>query len=67
MHASVDITGVLNPSPKNSSVIELHPNAPVDVVGPCDQQTYPFGGKIRYEDEYIRQFLHLRSKTNRYG
>ncbi|ODM92201.1 putative asparagine--tRNA ligase, mitochondrial [Orchesella cincta] len=67
MHTSVDVTGVLQPSPKNPAILEIHPNEPIKLVGSCDQQTYPFGGKIRYTQDYIRQFIHLRPKTNKFS
>jgi len=65
MHSAVDITGILVPNPKDVATVEIHPSS-VSVIGSCDQKVYPFGGKIRYTDDYIRQYLHLRPKTNKY-
>jgi asparaginyl-tRNA synthetase len=65
IHSSVDVCGVLCTSPKNAQILELHPTTAIRVLGPCDQITYPFAGKVRYQPEYIRQFIHLRPKTNK--
>jgi len=65
IYSSVDISGVLKPSPRNAEILELHPAKGVQVVGPCDQGSYPFAGKVRYQPEYIRQYIHLRPKTNK--
>ncbi|CAL8103231.1 unnamed protein product [Orchesella dallaii] len=67
MHTSIDVKGVLQQSPKNPAILEVHPSEPIKLVGACDQQNYPFGGKIRYTPDYIRQFIHLRPKTNKFS
>lgn len=64
MHTSVDVTGVIQRSPKNPSLLEVH-SSNVKLVGACDQKTYPLGGKIRYTPDHIRQYVHLRPKTNK--
>lgn len=65
MHTAVDIKGVLQRNPNNLTVLELHPTEEISVVGACDQRTYPFGGKVRYTPDHIRQYIHLRAKTNK--
>jgi len=65
LYSSIDVTGVLVPTPRNSALLELHPTSPVTVVGTCDQKQYPLCGKIRYDRDQIRQFPHLRFKNSK--
>ncbi|PIK59273.1 putative asparagine--tRNA ligase, mitochondrial isoform X1 [Apostichopus japonicus] len=39
----------------------------IEVIGTCDNSTYPLKHKTRHTMEYTRQYLHLRSRTNAFG
>ncbi|XP_057684817.1 probable asparagine--tRNA ligase, mitochondrial isoform X1 [Corythoichthys intestinalis] len=64
--SAVEICGVLKKS--------LHPKQPVEleaehihVVGECNPLDFPFKIKERHKLEYIRQFPHLRGRTNAFS
>ncbi|XP_032523090.2 probable asparagine--tRNA ligase, mitochondrial [Danaus plexippus] len=60
--SSVHVTGTLSQSPKGQ--IELVANN-VKVLGPCVVlDGYPFNPRTAHPPEYVRQYLHLRSRTN---
>lgn len=60
--SSVQITGKLSRSPRGQ--LELHAEE-VNVLGPCIVlDGYPFNPRTAHPPEYVRQFLHLRSRTN---
>lgn len=60
--SSVHITGTLSKSPKGQ--IELVAES-VKVLGSCVVlDGYPFNPRTTHPPEYIRQYLHLRSRTN---
>lgn len=65
LYSSIDVTGTLVPTPRNSSLLEIHPTSPVTVLGSCDQKEYPLGGKIRYDRDQLRQHPHLRFKNSK--
>lgn len=59
---SVSITGQISSSPLNEK-IEIIADE-IDVIGDCNYELgYPFYPKKSYSQEYIRQYLHLRSRT----
>ncbi|KAM9812369.1 asparaginyl-tRNA synthetase isoform 1-T1 [Syngnathus typhle] len=64
--SAVEVRGILKKS--------LHPKQPVelqaehiDLVGQCNPLDFPFKIKERHKLEYIRQFPHLRARTNAFG
>ncbi|XP_017552274.2 probable asparagine--tRNA ligase, mitochondrial [Pygocentrus nattereri] len=63
---AVDITGSLEKSPSQKQKVELQAQR-VEVVGECDPVDFPFKIKERHSLEYIRQFPHLRCRTNSFG
>ncbi|KAM9853155.1 asparaginyl-tRNA synthetase [Aulostomus maculatus] len=64
--SAVEITGVLKKSTHQKQPIELEAEK-IRVVGECDPVDFPFKIKERHELEYIRQFPHLRCRTNVFG
>ncbi|HAX88831.1 MAG TPA: asparagine--tRNA ligase [Cyanobacteria bacterium UBA11370] len=60
--ASVEVTGVLVPSPGKGQRIELKASS-VKVYGEADPATYPLQKK-RHSFEFLRTIGHLRSRTN---
>ncbi|XP_010704471.1 probable asparagine--tRNA ligase, mitochondrial isoform X2 [Meleagris gallopavo] len=46
--------------------VELQAEA-IHVVGPCDTLSFPFKIKERHPLEYVRQFPHLRCRSNALG
>ncbi|MEQ9486752.1 asparagine--tRNA ligase [Coleofasciculus sp. F4-SAH-05] len=60
--ASVEVAGVLVPSPGKGQRIELRANS-VQVYGEADPATYPLQKK-RHSFEFLRTIGHLRSRTN---
>lgn len=63
--ASVEIAGVLVPSPGKGQRIELKASA-ITVFGEADSETYPLQKK-RHSFEFLRTIGHLRSRTNTLG
>jgi asparaginyl-tRNA synthetase len=63
--ASVEVTGILVPSPGKGQRIELKATA-VKVYGESDPETYPLQKK-RHSFEFLRTIGHLRSRTNTMG
>ncbi|KAI5632564.1 tRNA synthetases class II (D, K and n) domain-containing protein [Phthorimaea operculella] len=60
--SSVHITGKLSQSPRGQ--LELFAED-VNVIGTCVVlDGYPFNPRTTHPPEYVRQFLHLRSRTN---
>lgn len=63
--ASVYATGALNLSPKGH--LELHANK-IEVYGECNiWDGYPFAPRKFYDQEYVRQHLHFRPRTNKFS
>lgn len=60
--SSVHITGKLSKSPRGQlELVAEH----VNVLGTCVvSDGYPFNPRTTHPPEYLRQFLHLRSRTN---
>jgi asparaginyl-tRNA synthetase len=63
--ASVEVSGVLVPSPGKGQRIELKANS-VTVYGEADPETYPLQKK-RHSFEFLRTIAHLRARTNTLG
>ncbi|MBE9010485.1 asparagine--tRNA ligase [Pseudanabaenaceae cyanobacterium LEGE 13415] len=63
--ASVEVSGVLVPSPGKGQRIELKASS-VKVYGEADPETYPLQKK-RHSFEFLREIGHLRSRTNTLG
>ncbi|BAS56152.1 AsnC protein [Leptolyngbya boryana NIES-2135] len=63
--ASVEVSGVLVPSPGKGQRIELKADS-VKVYGEADPETYPLQKK-RHSFEFLREIGHLRSRTNTLG
>lgn len=63
--ASVEIAGVLVPSPGKGQRIELKASS-ITVFGEADPETYPLQKK-RHSFEFLRTIGHLRSRTNTLG
>jgi asparaginyl-tRNA synthetase len=63
--ASVEVSGVLVPSPGKGQRIELKAST-LKVYGEADPETYPLQKK-RHSFEFLRDIGHLRSRTNTLG
>jgi len=63
--ASVEVSGVLVPSPGKGQRIELKANT-LKVYGEANPETYPLQKK-RHSFEFLRDIGHLRSRTNTIG
>ncbi|CAN9510937.1 unnamed protein product [Ophioblennius macclurei] len=61
--SAVEISGILKKSPHPKQPVELEADV-IRVVGECDPVDFPFKVKERHGLEYIRQFPHLRCRTN---
>ncbi|XP_070761554.1 asparaginyl-tRNA synthetase isoform X2 [Enoplosus armatus] len=64
--SAVEVTGVLKKSPHQKQPIELEADQ-IHVVGECNPVDFPFKIKERHGLEYIRQFPHLRCRTNAFS
>ena len=70
MHAihagtSVCVVGKLVKSQGGKQAVELQARE-VEVLGPCDPAAYPLG-KQKMSYEYLRDYTHLRTRTNTFG
>lgn len=63
--ASLEVEGVLVPSPGKGQRIELKASS-LKVYGECDPETYPLQKK-RHSFEFLRSIGHLRGRTNTLG
>nr|XP_046245677.1 probable asparagine--tRNA ligase, mitochondrial [Scatophagus argus] len=61
--SAVEVTGTLKKSPHQKQPVELEADQ-IHVVGECNPVDFPFKIKERHDFEYIRQFPHLRCRTN---
>ncbi|KAL0972665.1 hypothetical protein UPYG_G00193090 [Umbra pygmaea] len=64
--SAVAVSGCLVKSPSRGQEVELQATQ-IDVVGECNTVDFPFKIKERHDLEYIRQFPHLRCRTNTFS
>ncbi|XP_063349327.1 probable asparagine--tRNA ligase, mitochondrial [Pelmatolapia mariae] len=64
--SAVEVTGILKKSPHQKQPVELDAKQ-ISVVGECNPVDFPFKIKERHGLEYIRQFPHLRCRTNAFS
>ncbi|XP_076138387.1 asparaginyl-tRNA synthetase [Alosa pseudoharengus] len=64
--SAIDVTGCLEKSPSKKQNVELHAKQ-IKVTGKCDPIKFPFKIKERHPMEYIRQYPHLRCRTNTFS
>uniref|UniRef100_A0A3B4YNH3 Asparaginyl-tRNA synthetase 2, mitochondrial n=1 Tax=Seriola lalandi dorsalis TaxID=1841481 RepID=A0A3B4YNH3_SERLL len=64
--SAVEVTGILKKSPNQKQTVELEADQ-IHVVGECNPVDFPFKIKERHGLEYIRQFPHLRCRTNAFS
>ncbi|XP_062242252.1 probable asparagine--tRNA ligase, mitochondrial [Platichthys flesus] len=64
--SAVEVTGILKKSPRQTQPVELEAEQ-IQVVGKCNPLDFPFKIKDRHSLEYIRQFPHLRCRTNAFS
>lgn len=64
--SAVKVTGVLKKSPHPKQPYELEAEV-INVVGECNPVEFPFKVKKRHNPEYLRQFPHLRCRTNSFS
>lgn len=64
--SAVEVTGCLKKSPHQKQPVELEAEQ-IHVVGECNPLDFPFKIKERHSLEYIRQFPHLRCRTNAFS
>ncbi|XP_041663614.1 probable asparagine--tRNA ligase, mitochondrial [Cheilinus undulatus] len=63
---AVEVTGILKKSPHHKQPVELEADQ-IRVVGECNPVHFPFKIKERHSLEYLRQFPHLRCRTNAFS
>uniref|UniRef100_A0A3Q1GU53 asparagine--tRNA ligase n=1 Tax=Acanthochromis polyacanthus TaxID=80966 RepID=A0A3Q1GU53_9TELE len=64
--SAVEVTGILKKSPHKKQPVELEADQ-INVIGECNPVDFPFKIKERHGLEYIRQFPHLRCRTNAFS
>ncbi|XP_056297002.1 probable asparagine--tRNA ligase, mitochondrial isoform X2 [Pseudoliparis swirei] len=64
--SAVEVTGTLRKSPHQKQPVELEADQ-IHVIGVCNPVDFPFKIKERHSLEYIRQFPHLRCRTNAFS
>ncbi|RVE65113.1 hypothetical protein OJAV_G00132620 [Oryzias javanicus] len=63
---AVEVKGILKKSPHSKQPVELEAKQ-IQVIGECNPVDFPFKIKERHSLEYIRQFPHLRCRTNAFS
>ncbi|XP_045413213.1 probable asparagine--tRNA ligase, mitochondrial isoform X3 [Lemur catta] len=64
--SSVEVQGQLIKSPSKRQNVELKAEK-IEVIGNCDAKAFPIKYKERHPLEYLRQYPHLRCRTNVLG
>lgn len=64
--SSVEVHGQLVKSPSKRQNVELKADK-IEVIGNCDTKVFPIKYKERHPLEYLRQYPHLRCRTNILG
>ncbi|XP_077902879.1 asparaginyl-tRNA synthetase isoform X8 [Ictidomys tridecemlineatus] len=64
--SSVEVLGQLVQSPSKRQNVELKAEK-IEVIGNCDAKAFPIKYKERHPLEYMRQYPHLRCRTNALG
>ncbi|KAM6973741.1 asparaginyl-tRNA synthetase isoform 2-T2 [Aplochiton taeniatus] len=64
--SAVVVSGSLVKSPNQKQAVELKAEQ-IQVVGECNPVDFPFKIKKKHNIEYIRQFPHLRCRTNAFS
>ncbi|XP_053059716.1 probable asparagine--tRNA ligase, mitochondrial isoform X2 [Acinonyx jubatus] len=64
--SSVEVQGQLVKSPSKKQNVELKAEK-IEIVGNCDAKAFPLKYKERHPLEYLRQYPHLRCRTNALG
>lgn len=64
--SAVEVKGVLKKSPHPQQPFELEAEQ-IKIVGECDPVAFPFKARKRHSPEYVRQFPHLRCRTNSFS
>ncbi|KAI0222124.1 putative asparagine--tRNA ligase, mitochondrial [Lamellibrachia satsuma] len=62
----VRVDGVMTKSSHTEQPVEVKADT-VHVFGPCDKIKYPLKTKKRHPPDYLRQYLHLRPRTNMFS
>jgi len=62
---SIEVVGVLTPSPGGKQKVEVQAVS-TSILGSCDPLAYPIG-KQKMTYEYLRDFTHLRPRTNTFS
>ncbi|XP_076273390.1 asparagine--tRNA ligase, mitochondrial isoform X2 [Rhynchophorus ferrugineus] len=63
--SSVRADGILQKSPKGQNEVNAEN---LVLIGGCDlNEGYPFAPRKKYAPEYVREYLHLRPQTRRFG
>ncbi|XP_034557522.1 probable asparagine--tRNA ligase, mitochondrial isoform X1 [Notolabrus celidotus] len=64
--SAIEVTGTLKKSPNQKQPVELEAEQ-IHVVGECNPVDFPFKIKERHSLEYLRQYPHLRCRTNAFS
>ncbi|XP_055003700.1 probable asparagine--tRNA ligase, mitochondrial isoform X2 [Boleophthalmus pectinirostris] len=64
--SAVEVRGVLKKSPLPKQPFEVEAED-IQIVGECNSVEFPFKIKKRHSPEYVRQFPHLRCRTNSFS
>lgn len=64
--SAVEVKGVLKKSPHPKQPFELEAEQ-IRILGECNPVAFPFKVKKRHSPEYVRQFPHLRCRTNSFS
>ncbi|KAE8295005.1 putative asparagine--tRNA ligase, mitochondrial [Larimichthys crocea] len=64
--SAVEVTGILKKSPHQKQSVELEADQ-IHVIGECNPVDFPLKVKERHSFEYLRQFPHLRCRTNAFS
>ncbi|XP_063615196.1 asparaginyl-tRNA synthetase-like [Penaeus indicus] len=65
-HTSVSALGTLQASQHKGQSVELITEV-IELIGGPQIENYPFKARKRHPQDYVRQFLHLRARTNTFS
>lgn len=65
-NSAVEVSGKLVQSPKANQPVEIA-GQNISVLGKLELKNFPFAPRKAYPATYVRQYLHLRPKTNIYS
>ena len=61
--SSIKVLGTPTDPPGANSKMDVHPEE-IELIGPCQQDSYPIRHATEYSTDFLRKHLHLRGRTD---